>query len=247
MATESSYSIAPLSPETWSAFDALVQRHNGIFGGCWCIWFHPDGPERGQGAEANRALKKAYVEQGKAHAALVMDGAEAIAWAEYGTPVELPTLHHLKEYDATKTADPDYRITCVFVDKRHRRRGVTELAITGALDLIAQAGGGRVESYPSRPDQPDQEDVVVVPLQRHPPTLRAARLHLRPAQRSEELRHGEDGRACMRPGHDQPWPSWNSTRTRARRRAAYVRTCARMAPNAVESRAGDWLIYRQSA
>jgi GNAT superfamily N-acetyltransferase len=148
MATESSYTIAPLSLETWSAFDALVQRHNGIFGGCWCIWFHPDGPERGQGAEANRALKNGYVEQGKAHAALVMDGDEAIAWAEYGTPVELPTLQHRKEYDATKTADPDYRITCVFVDKRHRRQGVTELAITGALHLIAQAGGGRVESYP---------------------------------------------------------------------------------------------------
>ena len=147
MATDPSYTIAPLSPETWPAFDALVQRHNGIFGGCWCIWFHPDGPERGQGAEANRALKKAYVEQGKAHAALVMDGDEAIAWAEYGTPDELPTLHHRKEYDATKTADPDYRITCVFVDKRHRRQGVTELAITGALDLIAQAGGGRVGAW----------------------------------------------------------------------------------------------------
>ena len=40
--------LAPLSPETWPAFDALVQRHNGIFGGCWCIGFHPDGPERGQ-------------------------------------------------------------------------------------------------------------------------------------------------------------------------------------------------------
>ena len=81
MATESPYTIAPLTSETWPAFDALVQRHNGIFGGCWCIWFHPDGPERGQGAEANRALKKAYVEQGKAHAALVMAGDEAIAWA----------------------------------------------------------------------------------------------------------------------------------------------------------------------
>ena len=62
----SSLTIAPLGTETWEAFDALVQRHNGIFGGCWCIWFHPDGPERGQGAEANRALKKAYVEQGNA-------------------------------------------------------------------------------------------------------------------------------------------------------------------------------------
>ena len=143
-----SYEIKPLTPETWQAFDDLVIRHNGIFGGCYCIAFHPDGPERGQGKEANRVLKQRLVSEGRAHAALVMDGDEAIAWAEYGTPEELPSIHHRKQYDAEKDADPDYRITCVFVDRRHRRHGLTELAITGALELIAQAGGGRVESYP---------------------------------------------------------------------------------------------------
>jgi GNAT superfamily N-acetyltransferase len=148
MSAETTYEVRPLTSETWSAFDDLVVRHGGIFGGCWCIWFHPDGPERGQGAEANRALKRSYVEKGEAHAALVFDGEEAIAWAEYGTPAELPTLHHLKQYDKEKTADPDYRITCVFVDRRYRRQGVTEIAIRGALDLIAQTGGGLVESYP---------------------------------------------------------------------------------------------------
>lgn len=147
-ADQGAYTIAKLTAETWPAFDDLVLRHNGIFGGCWCIWFHPDSEERGQGAEANRALKRRYVEAGAAHAALVMDGDEAVAWAEYGTPAELPTLHHLKQYDAEKTGDPDYRITCVFVDRRHRRRGVTELAIRGALDHIAARGGGVVESYP---------------------------------------------------------------------------------------------------
>jgi GNAT superfamily N-acetyltransferase len=148
MTTTDSYVIKALSSETWPAFDDLVVRHGGIFGGCWCIWFHPDGPERGQGAEANRALKKQYVVDGAAHAALVMDGDEAIAWAEYGTPTELPTLHHRKQYDREKEGDPDYRITCVFVDRRHRRLGVTELAIRGALDQIAASGGGVVESYP---------------------------------------------------------------------------------------------------
>ncbi|WP_198150280.1 hypothetical protein [Janibacter melonis] len=48
-----------MGTQTWPAFDAMVQRHNGIFGGCWCIWFYLDGPDRGQGAETNRALKKA--------------------------------------------------------------------------------------------------------------------------------------------------------------------------------------------
>ncbi|HEV2798682.1 MAG TPA: GNAT family N-acetyltransferase [Nocardioides sp.] len=146
--TATAYEIRPLSPETWPAFDDLVIRHNGIFGGCYCIHFHPDGPERGQGREANRQLKKSYVDKGEAHAALVLDGDEAVGWAEYGTPAELPSLHHLTQYDAEKTADPDWRITCVFVDRRHRRSGVTELAIRGALDLIAEAGGGIVESYP---------------------------------------------------------------------------------------------------
>ncbi len=151
MVSDAAYRIVPLSPETWPAFEAMVQRHNGIFGGCWCTWFHDGHPScvgRGETFEGNRAIKKRLVDEGVARAALVMDGDEAIAWAEFGTPAQLPTIHHRKEYDATSVAEPDYRITCVFVDKRHRRQGVTELAITGALDLIAQAGGGTVESYP---------------------------------------------------------------------------------------------------
>jgi hypothetical protein len=34
------------------------------------------------------------------------------------------------------------------VDKKARRQGVTEAALRGALDLIAEEGGGVVEGYP---------------------------------------------------------------------------------------------------
>ncbi len=43
---------------------------------------------------------------------------------------------------------PDYRLTCIFVDRNHRRKGVARVALDGALDLIARAGGGAVEAYP---------------------------------------------------------------------------------------------------
>lgn len=43
---------------------------------------------------------------------------EAIAWAEYATPDELPTIHHRKQYLAEADLTPAYRITCLFVDKR---------------------------------------------------------------------------------------------------------------------------------
>ena len=96
----------------------------------------------------NRAFKQKMVEDGIAHAALVMDGDAAVGWAEYGTPAELPNIYHRKQYDASGIEPTDYRITCFFVDRDHRKRGVAELALGGALDAIAQAGGGSVEGYP---------------------------------------------------------------------------------------------------
>lgn len=140
--------IRPLSPDTWDAFADLVERHNGIFGGCWCIYFHPDCAERGQSAQGNRELKKQLVSGGQAHAALVIIGDEAVAWAEYGTPAELPNIHHRKQYLAEADLEPDYRITCIFVDKRYRRNGFARVALDGALAQIAEAGGGVVEGYP---------------------------------------------------------------------------------------------------
>jgi hypothetical protein len=43
---------------------------------------------------------------------------------------------------------PDWRIACNYVGKGHRRQGVATAALAGALDLIAELGGGRVEGYP---------------------------------------------------------------------------------------------------
>jgi GNAT superfamily N-acetyltransferase len=39
-------------------------------------------------------------------------------------------------------------VTCFFVDRNYRRKGVAGVALRGALDLIAAAGGGIVEAYP---------------------------------------------------------------------------------------------------
>jgi hypothetical protein len=87
------------------------------------------------------------VQEGRAHAALVMDGREAVAWCQYGSPEELPNIYHRKQYEAEHDELPDYRITCFFVDRRYRRKGVSSLALLGALRLTGEAGGGVVEAY----------------------------------------------------------------------------------------------------
>jgi GNAT superfamily N-acetyltransferase len=144
----SEYTIKPLSPATWDAFAHLAERHNGVWGGCWCTWFHPEVPEKHVSSEGNRAYKQRLVMGGEAHAALVFDGDLAVAWCQFGSPAELPSIYHLKEYNAGLDKLPDYRLTCFFVDRNYRRKGVAAVALRGALDLLAKAGGGVVEAYP---------------------------------------------------------------------------------------------------
>jgi GNAT superfamily N-acetyltransferase len=140
--------VRALGPETWDAFADLAERHNGVWGGCWCTWFHTLHAEKTFTAENNRDLKQRLVAEGQAHAAVVFDGDVAVGWCQYGTPEELPNINHRKEYDATRDRLPDYRLTCFFIDRRYRRQGVAAVALRGALELIAQAGGGVVEAYP---------------------------------------------------------------------------------------------------
>jgi GNAT superfamily N-acetyltransferase len=145
----SEYTIRPLGPETWDAFARLCEKHNGMgFGGCWCTWFHPRRGEQDSDVEPGRPYKERLVREGRAHAALVFDGDAAVGWCQFGTPAELPGIYHKKEYKAGLVSLPDYRLTCIFVDRNHRREGVAAVALNGALDLIARAGGGVVEAYP---------------------------------------------------------------------------------------------------
>ena len=138
----------PLDASTWPDFAQLVERNNGVWGGCWCMGFHPEGVGRTKTVAQNRAEKEARVRAGRAHAALVYDGAIAVGWCQFGPPDELPRIKRRRAYEDGLGALPDWRITCFFVDRRHRRGGVAAVALAGALAEIARLGGGTVESYP---------------------------------------------------------------------------------------------------
>jgi len=40
------FTTKSLDETTWPDFAALVERHNGVWGGCWCMSFHQEGFER---------------------------------------------------------------------------------------------------------------------------------------------------------------------------------------------------------
>lgn len=149
------YTIRPLDASTWGAFATLVERNNGIFSGCWCIGFHPEGGDKNTTCALNRERKFERVQAGTAHAALVFDGDDCLGWAQFGAPDEVPRIKNRAAYERELTTPPDWRIACCYVGKGHRREGVATAALAGALDLIAEKGGGKVEGYP--------EDAAAVP------------------------------------------------------------------------------------
>ena len=135
-----------LSPETWPAFARLVEKHNGIFGGCWCISFHL-GPSEGKRTAAEyRAMKEARVREGRAHAALVFDGPNAVGWCQFGPTAELPNIRSRKTYEEGLHEIPDWRITCFFIDRERRGEGIATFALREAIREIARLGGGTVEA-----------------------------------------------------------------------------------------------------
>ena len=148
MKTPPNYTTKALDESTWPDFARLVEANNGVWGGCWCTWYHGAGAGGCETPALKRQAKECLVREGRAHASLVFDGADCVGWCQFGTPDELPRIHNSRAYLATNPVLPDWRVTCFFSGKGYRGKGVAQAALAGALEQIKNLGGGRVEGYP---------------------------------------------------------------------------------------------------
>ena len=142
------FQVKALDETTWPDFARLVEKHNGVWGGCWCMSFHLEHGFGNRTVSQNRSEKERRVRDGRAHAALVYDGSVAVGWCQFGSTDELPRIKNKGAYLDGLSDLPDWRITCFFVDRGYRNRGVASFALKGALGEISRLGGGTVESYP---------------------------------------------------------------------------------------------------
>ena len=124
--------VRALDEATWPGCARIVEQHNGVWGGCWCMGFHAEGVGRTKTVEQNRAEKECRVREGRAHAALVYDGVDCVGWCQFGSPGELPRIKRKQEYAKGLDAIPDWHITCFFVGNRNRKKGVAAKALEGA-------------------------------------------------------------------------------------------------------------------
>ncbi len=140
------FSVQELGPKTWPDFVRIMEKHNGVWGGCWCVSYHLTRSEEGKWSGRHRELKQRLVQANQTHAALVYNGKDVAGWCQFGPPGELPA--RMSGYGRLGLAQPEWRVPCFFVDRDQRKQGVAEAALAGALRIIAAKGGGTVDGYP---------------------------------------------------------------------------------------------------
>ena len=71
------------------------------------------------------------------------DGDDCVGWCQFGSPDELPRIKHRRAYVvAGLEREPDWRITCFFVDKATGASGVAAAALAGALERSPGSAAG---------------------------------------------------------------------------------------------------------
>jgi GNAT superfamily N-acetyltransferase len=135
-----------LSAKTWPLFDRLFAANNGVWGGCWCAFYHIPGDFDASAYSKNRRSKMKLVIERKAHGTIVLCGDEPVGWCQFGPREELPRIDAKKGY--TPTSKDAWRITCFFISKGHRRQGLGRFALDESIGAMKKLGVRSIEAYP---------------------------------------------------------------------------------------------------
>ncbi len=152
--------IWPVSPERWPDLEKLFGER-GAYGGCWCMWWRLKradfDKQKGQG---NRQALKKLIESDEPTGLLAYAGSEPVGWCAVAPRQAYPVMERsriLKRVDD----QPVWSISCFFIAKPYRRKGLTTRLIQAAVEYAGGQGAKIVEGYPVEPKKTTMIDPFV--------------------------------------------------------------------------------------
>ncbi len=148
-------SFHPLTQKLWRDFEMLFGAR-GACGGCWCMYWKLRGKEFSESSgDVARQMQKSVVDSKTVPGLLAYSEGYPVGWVAVEPRSQYPRLAHsrtLKPVDDQQV----WSITCFFVEKKHRRKGITVELLKAAVEHVKKQGGQIVEGYPidAKTDQP---------------------------------------------------------------------------------------------
>ncbi len=152
--------IYPLTPERWPDVEALFGPR-GACAGCWCMWWRLVAKEweRNKG-QSNKDAFEVLVKAGEVPGLLAYADGKPVGWCAIAPRVEYVRLERMRIFQPVDDR-PVWSVTCFFVARGFRRKGVTTQLLRAAVDYARGQGAQIVEGYPVEPKQGNMADVFV--------------------------------------------------------------------------------------
>lgn len=138
--------IRPLTPDLWPALVDLFGE-KGACNSCWCMYWRIGNAYRKRPREANKAAFHKVVKHGPPPGLLAFDGDLPVGWCQLTPRAVLPGLDRLWRLRRVDDV-PVWSISCLYVRKGYRRRGITSALIEAAVKAARRAGAPALEAYP---------------------------------------------------------------------------------------------------
>jgi GNAT superfamily N-acetyltransferase len=140
--------VRQLTSELWPALEDLFGRQ-GASNGCWCMYWRIGPGYARRARDDNRADFQRIADADRPPGLLALDRDIAV-----GSPRRaLPWLDRARFLSPIDAADV-WSISCFYIRRSWRRRGVTAALIEAAATMASEAGASILEAYPVDKTQP---------------------------------------------------------------------------------------------
>ncbi|GAA4126309.1 GNAT family N-acetyltransferase [Knoellia locipacati] len=154
MTTEPQWQTHPVTPDRFEDFADVINRNRRATH-CWCLSHRLTAAEitelGGDGDDQRERAMRALCERAHPPGVVTYRDGEPVGWCNIGPRAEITRLHRSTLMLPTDDL-PVWSIVCVAVRSGHRRQGVSQHLIDGAVAYAAAHGAPAVESHPVDPD-----------------------------------------------------------------------------------------------
>ena len=139
-----------LTSSNWKQFETLMGEKGGC-GNCWCMFFRlPYKAFQENKPEGNKKLIKQLVNKGLPQGLIASVNGEPVGWIALAPREDYMKLENSRVFKRIDDK-PVWSITCFFIKKGFRHKGLSQQLIKGAIDFARKKKIKTLEAYPAIP------------------------------------------------------------------------------------------------
>jgi GNAT superfamily N-acetyltransferase len=146
----SGLSFHELSSSNWKEFEELMGEKGGC-GNCWCMYFRlPYKTFQKNKPDGNKKLMKQLVNKGMPQGLIAFIDKQPAGWIAFAPREDYMKIENSRVFKRIDDK-PVWSITCFFVKKEFRHKGLSRHLIKGAVDFARKKKIKILEAYPAIP------------------------------------------------------------------------------------------------